>query len=97
MPDSTQKLPALLRGGANAPAAPDKGPWLVDEWSDGIVVLQSDDFEHDVALEISGDFGSKESKLEYARSLAAWMNAHLPPRMDRRGVVAAGMATAGVS
>ena len=60
------------------PASPDKGPWMVNKWSGGRVVLQSDDFEHDVALVVDGDFGSHEEKLAYANALAAWMNANLP-------------------
>lgn len=59
------------------PVCPDKGPWVVNEWSDNRVVLQSDDFEHDVALVVDGDFGSLQEKLAYAEFLAAWMNACL--------------------
>ncbi|WP_434715736.1 hypothetical protein [Paraburkholderia sp. A3RO-2L] len=61
-----------------APASPDKGPWMVNKWSGERVVLQSDDFTHDVALVVDGDFGSHEEKLAYANALAAWMNANLP-------------------
>jgi hypothetical protein len=48
----------------------DKGPWHVNQWSPKTeggrprVVLQSDDFTHDAALEISGDFGDLETLLE---------------------------------
>ncbi len=80
MTEPVKKVPALLCASVQEVAAPDKGPWQVDEWSGGRVVLQSDDFEPDVALEISGDFGCQERKLAYAHALAAWMNAHLPPR-----------------
>lgn len=62
-----------------APAPPDRGPWMVNTWPDGRVVLQSDDFKHDVALIINGDFGSREDKQTYATALAAWMNANLVP------------------
>ncbi|WP_157657819.1 hypothetical protein [Burkholderia ubonensis] len=52
---------------------------MVNTWPDGRVVLQSDDFKHDVALIINGDFGSREDKQAYASALAAWMNANLAP------------------
>ena len=53
----------------------DRGPWQVDLWSEGRVVLQSDDFTHDVALIISGDFESGAQKLAYANALARKLNA----------------------
>jgi len=62
-----------------AMVSPDRGPWMVNTWPDGRVVLQSDDFKHDVALIINGDFGSSEDKQAYAKGLAAWMNANLAP------------------
>lgn len=62
-----------------APTAPDRGPWTVNTWPDGRIVLQSDDFKHDVGLIIDGDFSSREDKQAYATALAAWMNAHLAP------------------
>jgi hypothetical protein len=64
-----------------APTSPDKGPWMVNKWSGERVVLQSDDFAHDVALIVNGDFGSHEEKLAYAEALAAWMNSNLPARL----------------
>ena len=49
----------------------DKGPWSVQVWEAGrVLVLQSDDFKHDVALEISGDFEDWEKRREYATWLA---------------------------
>lgn len=57
--------------------APDRGPWLVNEWSNDRVVLQSDDFEHDVALIVDGDFADYEDKLAYAKRLANWLNERL--------------------
>lgn len=54
----------------------DKGPWSAEVWKDGKVVLQSDDFEHDVALIVSGDFESQEQKLSYAQALAVQLNSH---------------------
>lgn len=42
------------------------------------VLLDSDDFEHDVLLEVRGDFASAQQKLEYAQDLAARLNATRP-------------------
>ena len=58
----------------------DLGPWFVNEWSNNKVVLQSDDFTHDVALIVTGDFESHEQKLQYATKLAARMNQMLGTR-----------------
>ena len=60
-------------------ALSEKGPWAVCIWdkADGDrvkVVLQSDDFTHDVALEINGHFRSIQQKIDYAELLAARMN-----------------------
>ena len=57
--------------------SPDAGPWMVDTWSGGEIVLQSDDFKYDVALKISGDFGGHDIKMKYAQELCAFMNAQL--------------------
>ena len=53
---------------------PDKGPWEVRTWSDGRVVLMSDDFRHDVALVVTGDFWDDEQKRGYAALLADKLN-----------------------
>ena len=50
------------------------GPWQVDDWGDGKIVLQSVFSENDVALIINGDFTSLEDKYEYAIQLASRMN-----------------------
>ena len=50
------------------------GPWQVDDWGDGKIVLQSVFSENDVALIIDGDFASLEDKYEYAIQLASRMN-----------------------
>jgi hypothetical protein len=50
------------------------GPWTVDEWSNDRIVLQSQDFTHDAALEVSGDFGSKENRRKYAEEIARRLN-----------------------
>lgn len=57
----------------------ERGPWSVDIWKSSNggsprVILQSDDFTHDAALEISGDFISLDQKVKYARLLATRMN-----------------------
>ena len=39
------------------------------------VVLESDDFEHDVLLDLRGDFASAQQKFEYAQDLAARLTA----------------------
>ena len=49
----------------------DTGPWEVS--SDGRH-LSSDDFEHDVVLEIKGDFYSDEQRKAYADQLAVRLN-----------------------
>lgn len=56
----------------------ESGSWKVDEWPNGKLVLQSDDFTHDVALEISGDFESYEQKREYAEEIARRLNSTNP-------------------
>lgn len=58
----------------------DRGPWHIDVWSprDGStsirIVLQSDDFNHDAALEISGDFATQEQKMKYAEFIRDQLN-----------------------
>jgi hypothetical protein len=52
----------------------DTGIWSVDEWRNDVIVLQSSDFTHDVALKISGDFETKEQRIAYAHSIAARLN-----------------------
>jgi hypothetical protein len=53
----------------------EKGPWVVgSNEKTGEVYLRSDDFHHDVRLQISGDFGFFEVKVEYAQRLANRMN-----------------------
>jgi hypothetical protein len=56
----------------------DRGPWTAMEWPGGRVVIQSGDFTHDVALEVSGDFGDPAEKLAYATRLAGQMNSIEP-------------------
>jgi hypothetical protein len=87
MTDSVSRAETTARTdipAGESPAIPDRGPWMVNVWPREKVVLQSDDFTHDVALEISGDFGSHEEKLAYAKALADWMNSNLPATARRR-------------
>lgn len=64
---------------------PDKGPWHVNTWTDGRVVLQFDDFTHDVALVIDGDFGIALTKQAYGRNLADFLNAALSSSAPSEG------------
>lgn len=55
----------------------DKGPWcaMITEIEEKQCVrLYSDDFTHDVALMVSGDFVTIDDKLEYATELANFLN-----------------------
>ena len=86
MTDSSSRADA--QPNASTPAvSPDKGPWMVDVWPGEKVVLQSDDFTHDVAMIVDGDFGSHEEKLVYANAMAGWMNSNLPGAPNRRSPV----------
>jgi hypothetical protein len=60
---------------------PDRGPWRADVWrrqegdAENVrVVITSDDFDHDAALVVTGDFETFEAKVAYAEDLAARMN-----------------------
>ena len=61
--------PASAEGNSTADER-DRGPWLVSNPRGTKVVLQSNDFHHDVALEITGDFVDVDSKVRYAQWLA---------------------------
>lgn len=52
----------------------ESGEWSVNEWTNGALALQSSDFTHDVALEISGDFETKEQYRAYADMIAERLN-----------------------
>ena len=56
----------------------ENGPWNVDDWPGGELVLQSDDFTHDVALIVTGDFETPEQKREYAEEIARRLNGTKP-------------------
>ena len=61
-------------------ALSETGPWSVGVWKSTTeggrsrVVLQSDDFTHAVALEITGDFRDVSQKIRYANLLVDRMN-----------------------
>jgi hypothetical protein len=57
----------------------DKGPWTV-EYSKAkrMWCLQSDDFEHDVRLYITGDFADEDQRRRYANWLARRLNRTVP-------------------
>ena len=55
----------------------DRGKWRVDFW-DTKIVLVSNDSKHDVALHITGDFGSIQDRLEYATKIAGRLNRTIP-------------------
>ena len=50
----------------------DRGPWTVEHEGRH---LYSADFEHDVCLEITGDFAGDAGRIEYAEWLAEVLNA----------------------
>lgn len=55
----------------------ESGPWEAQVWPSGRIVIQSEDFTHDAALEVTGDFVSKENLLEYAQEIARRLNSIL--------------------
>ena len=64
---------------ASPPVQPaDKGPWKVAVRGNGEVVLESDDFVHDVVLVVEGDFERSAQAKEYAALLAHQMNSAQP-------------------
>lgn len=74
-----------LRARAVVPDCPDCGPWTVSA-NGRRVDIQSDDFTHDVALVVTGDFADGEME-QYARKLAAWMNARLNGKTVSEGLL----------
>lgn len=54
---------------------PDTGRWTVEsDPNDWKVFIFSDDFTHDVKLQISGDWANKEDQIAYAEALCSQMN-----------------------
>lgn len=69
------QIDQVLINGVPAPIlVQENGPWRVSE-SNGRVSIISDDFTHDVALSLSGDFGSREMKIAYAEQVAKALSA----------------------
>lgn len=57
--------------------AKENGPWRVQIWnvdSKPRICLLSDDFTHDVVLDIDGDFNCDGDKLKYTQNLAKKLN-----------------------
>jgi hypothetical protein len=55
----------------------EKGPFRGRAWATGgsvKIVIASDDFTHDVVLEVHGDFESIEEKQRYANEIARRLN-----------------------
>lgn len=69
----------------------EKGTWHVSDWRNGRLAIQSQDFTHDVALEISGDFATPDDKRAQAEEIARRLNAY-PTRPYTYAVGAAGEA-----
>lgn len=62
----------------------DRGPWTAQVWHSrakggDYVVIQSDDFHHDVALQVTGDFSDIESCHRYAEWLAGVLTSACNP------------------
>lgn len=55
----------------------ERGPWEAVSHEDW-VGISSDDFMHDVILEVTGDFGGKEERLAYAQEIARRLNLYKP-------------------
>jgi hypothetical protein len=63
----------------------DKGPWNAVQNPEGIWHVASEDFEHDVWLDVCGDFASTVKRKLYCEWLAAALNRAaktVPPLLD---------------
>lgn len=67
------------------PGLADKGPWSAhigarkgDNSDVPCAIIASDDFEHDVWMYVSGDFGDMDQALAYAQGIAQRLNATTP-------------------
>lgn len=56
----------------------DRGQWEPFFGRGGSVRISSSDFEHDVVLYVNGDFIDEETKMEYAKLIAARLNQTIP-------------------
>ncbi len=52
----------------------DQGPWNVQIDRNGNIFVISDDFTHDVTIDIRGDFDSHLTKLRYAHFICDTLN-----------------------
>lgn len=56
----------------------DEGPWVVDVWTNPdkttAVVVATEDFRHDAALIVTGDFWDLDQKKAYAQLIADKLN-----------------------
>lgn len=66
-----QRVEMACRALVGQERASDQGPW---EASDDGRTLSSDDFTHDVQLQVKGDFYNDEDRAAYAKSLANQLN-----------------------
>jgi len=55
------------------------GKWKAIANDDGSVVIQSNDFTHDVMLIVDGGFRDVEQRLEYAEEMAKRLNLYKEP------------------
>lgn len=62
-----QQLHARMQ---SPPSVPDRGPWTVQTASNGRACVSSEDFNHDVLLNVGGDFEDENARREYAEYLA---------------------------
>lgn len=58
-----------------AQGKPQRKGWTVDDWSGGRIAIQNQDFTHDEALELTGDWATPEEKRACAERIAAILNA----------------------
>lgn len=52
----------------------DQGPWSVHIDRDNHILVISDDFTHDVTIDIRGDFRNSATKLRYAHFICSALN-----------------------
>lgn len=53
----------------------DNGEWSLFHPKGGNVGIISSDFKHDVVLYVTGDFGTLEQRVEYAKEIIERLNA----------------------
>jgi hypothetical protein len=75
-------------------APPDKGPWHVRVTGEGVVYIESDDFDYDASLRLTGNFGGAANRKAYAEQIAAQLNAAAPSAAVQPGYTHADVADA---